>query len=361
MKNVNIPTIRLFAAGLASAGIVAGSMLLLGVKGPVNQSTGIDFSFLAGAFVGFGLLTLLGTLAALAQRRNVGPRIMFFASRFGGGQRLWGWRWPPLAFPVARRLLIDLGWIVLVVGLLGSIPDVSGAISDRANGPDMGSISPYLEVFAPLSTWALLFLMPFVAARAAAEIWPAVGRAVGLPWGRLLVLAVSYAALSQSGVFLEAFEVDGSGILPWLTLTLIFSYCGSVFAATAKLAPTRKLKIPALGLYFLAEGSWVFAIIGGLKALSAAASTLPMEEYGRTAESLHLHLANLASLTGWVAILLASFTTARAAGQIWPAVGRIFGFPIRRLVLLGMAYGLFAENGVGLCSLGITLRRSSWC
>ncbi len=346
MMNIAAANLRLFAAGLASTGIVAASALLLGADGPVHQSTGVDLSFLVGIFTGFGLLTLLGTLAGPAQRRKLGPRLLRFASRIGGSRRLDKLRWPPLAFPVAKRLLTDLGWMVLVVGMIGSIPSAGGAVADRVDGLEFSSFGHYLEVFSPLSRWALIFLAPLVAARTASVIWPAVGQVVRLPWVRLLVLAVSYVALSERGVFLEAFEVDGSGMLPWMTLTLVFSYGAKVLAGAARVTSRGRLRNSALGFFFLLEALWVFALIGGLRALLTAASALPVEEYGSTAESLDLHLENLASLTGWAVVLLTPLAAARAAGEVWPVIGKIFGFPIRRLLLLGITYALFADKGV---------------
>ena len=314
MMGIAAAGIRLFAAGLASAGILVASFLLLGPAGPIYQLSGVDLSFLIDTFAWFGLLTLLGALAALAQRRNLGPRMLRLAPRFGNGRRLNELRWPPQAFPAARRLLTDLSWTVLLAGLLGSIPTAAEAISDRPNGLDLANIRPYLEVFGSLSTWTLVFLAPFIAARAASVVWPLVGKAVKFPWVRLLALAFSYVALSEKGAFLEVFDVDGTAILFWLTPTLILSYCGSVLSEAARLAPTRRLKIPALALFFAAEASWVFALLIGLEVLRTAVLGLPRDGFGTTRESLSLHLENLASLTNWAMILLPPFTAARAAG-----------------------------------------------
>ena len=353
MIKIDRDLVKMFAAGLASTIIVAGSLLLLSTDGMVHRLSGIDLHFLVSTFVSFGLLTLLGTMAGLAQRRKMGPRILGFASRLGVIQRQAKIRWPKRAFPVAERLLTDLGWTALFVGLLGSIPDLPSAASGRPNGSELTSVRPYLEVFSPLSTWALIFIAPFVVARAVSVIRPEVGQAIKFPWLRLLILAGSYAALSENGAISKGFEVDGSGILPWLTLTLLLSYCGSVLSSLVRLAPTGKLRISAQAAFIVVQAFWLFALIGGLRALSSAASGLPMEEYGKTAESLGLHLENLSSLTKWAVILLIPFTAARAAGEIWPMVGKVLGFPIRRLVLLGITYAAFADNGVLSVLFGI--------
>ena len=353
MIKTDAALVKLFAAGFSSALIVAASLFFLRTDGMVHRLSGIDLHFLVSTFVAFGLLTLLGTLAFLAQRRKLGPRILGFASRNGVFQRQAKLRWPKDAFPFAGRLLTDLGWMALLVGLLGSIPDLASAISGRPNGPELTGVGPYLEVFGPLSIWALIFLAPFVIARVVSVIRPEVGQAVKFPWLRLLVLAASYVALSENGAIMEAFGVNGSGILPWLTFTLLLSYFGPVLSAAIRLAPTRKFRITAQAAFFVVQAFWLFALIGGLRALSSAASGLPMEEYGKTAESLGLHLENLSSLTRWAIILLIPFSVARAAGEVWPMVGKVLGFPIRRLVLLGITYAAFANNGVLSVLFGI--------
>lgn len=353
MIKIDVALVKLLAAGLASMLIAVASLLLLGTDGVVHTLSGLDFHFLVSTFVAFGLLTLLSRLAVLAQRRKLGPRILRFASSSGVIQRQAKLRWPKNVFPVARRLLADLGWMALLVGLLGSVPDLVIAVSGRPNGPELTSVGPYLEVFGPLSIWALIFLAPFVIARAVSVIRPTVGQAIKFPWLRLLVLAASYVALSENGAIMEAFGVNGSGILPWLTLTLLLSYCGPVLSVAIKLAPTRKLRISAQAAFIVVQAFWLIALTSGLRALSSAASGLPMEDYGKTAESLGLHIENLSSLTKWAVILLIPFSVARAAGEVWPVVGRVLGFPIRRLVLLGITYAAFANNGVLSVLFGI--------
>lgn len=346
MINIDVALLRLYGAGWASILVVAASLLLLRTSGAVHRLSGIDLHFLGSTFLYFGLLTLLGTLAILAQQRDLGPRLLGFASRVGVIQRQSTLRWPKHAFPVAGRLLTDLGWTALLVGILGSIPDLAGAVSDRINSSEPSSVLPYFDVFGPLSTWALIFLAPFVAVRAVSVIQPVLVQAIKFPWLRLLILAASYAVLAESGAISEAFGVDGSGLLPWLTLTLLLSYCGSVASSAVRLASTRKLRVAAQGAFIVVQAAWLFALIGGMRALSFAASGLPIEEYGKTAESLGLHLANLGSLTKWAVILLIPFTVARVAGVVWPTVEKVFGFPIRRLVLLGIIYAAFANDGV---------------
>ena len=355
MSTLGAIDIKLIAVSLASAGIVAASSWILGTDGPVHQKTGLDLHFLARTLTFFGLLALLGRLAIVAQRVNLGQRFIGIASRLGMRRQEGNVRWPSHVFPVARRLLTDCGWAVLLVGFLGSMTQVAGAIADHPSWSDLDRMSPYLEVFGPLSSWALMFLTPFIAARAAAQIWPAVGQAVKLPWVRLLVLALSYVALAEKGLLLEASSFDASGILPWLTLTLVLSYCGSTLSNAARLASTRRLRILALVLFFLAEASWVSTFMGSLGALSSAASTLPIEQYGRTAETLDIHLENLRSLMQWAVILLVPFAAARAAGVVWPTVTKILGFPIRRLILLGIMYVAFADKGIVGVLLGFNM------
>ena len=338
--------IKVIAFSLALTGIVAASFLLLGTDGPVHQSTGLDFHYLTGTLTVFGLLMLLGNLAGLAQRRSLSRRLIGLSPRLGVWQARSDLRWAEYVLPVAQRLLTYAGWTALLAGFLGSMPNVAGTASGHPFGSELGRFSPYLEVFGPLSSWTVIFLAPFIAIRAAAVIWPTLGGVVKLPWVRLLALASSYVALAENGVFSVAFEFSGSGILPWLALTLILSYCGSTLANAVERAPTRRLRISAQVLFFLAEASWVAAFIGSLGALSSAASTLPMEKYGQTATSLDFHLENLRSLTKWTVIFLATFTAVRAVGVVWPIAGKIFGFPIRRLTLLGITYAVFADKGI---------------
>ena len=346
MKTFAIADIKLIAIPLALAGIIVGSILLLGSDGPVHQWTGLDFRYLTGALTVFGLLMLLGNLAGLVQRRSLSRRLIGLSSRLGVWQERGDLRWAEYVLPVAQRLLTYAGWTALLAGFLGSMPNVAGTMSGHPFGSELGHFSPYLEAFGPLSSWTVIFLAPFIAIRAAAVIWPVVGQVVKLPWVRLLALASSYVALAENGVFSVAFEFSGSGILPWLALTLILSYCGSTLANAVERAPTRRLRISAQVLFFLAEASWVAAFIGSLGALSSAASTLPMEKYGQTAASLDFHLENLRSLTKWTVIFLATFTSVRAVGVVWPIVGKIFGFPILRLALLGITYTVFADKGI---------------
>ena len=346
MTTLTASDIKLMALSLGLAGIAAASFLALGADGPVHQWTGLDFHYLARTLVVFGLLMMLGRLAILAHRRNLGQRVIGFAYRLGVIQKRGDLRWPESLFPTARRLLTDWGWTALVVGFLVSITQLSGVFSGYSIGPELYRIDPYLEVFRPLSFWAVIFLAPFIAARAAAEIWPTLGGVVKFPWVRLLALASIYVALAENGVISEALGFAVSGVLPWLTFTIVLSYCGSTLSNIVEWAPTKRLRLFALVLLFLAEASWVSVFTGSLIALSSAVSAFPVDRYGLTTESLALHLENLRSLTKWAVIFVGSFTAIRTVGVVWPQVGKIFGFPIRRLALLGITYALFADKGI---------------
>lgn len=330
----------LTASALAAA-LLAAWLLLGGPGGPVADWTGIDLHYLALPIVlGCGLM-LLNRLLLLARLRVAARGVAAGLTEAGdqAAQR----RLLVSITSALTRLPLDLGAMVLVLGTLSLVSELPATMSELPDGPDLASLTPYLEPFRSLALWGVVLLLPFVLVRAAGEARPATLRIFKFPVVRLIAFAVAYLFLSDGGILQVAYDVQGSTVLLWLGLALGLSYGASTLRnVLASASPYRGLRRLRVALILL-EGAWVAALIGAVASLSSA---LEPALAARAPEDLESYLSLLRTLTVVAAAVFLPFLLFRAVGIFVLVVDSVVGFPTTHLLLFLIAYTAFSQSGV---------------
>ena len=228
------------------------------------------------------------------------------------------------ALPVAQRLLADLGWVALGLGLLSSVSELPGVVSGHAWAPNIAYLAPYLGGFDSLAIWGIFLLAPFVAARAVAEARPDVGATVDLPRTQTAAFGAAYVLLTGDGARSAAFALDGFWVLLGLGLALGFSWVALAMRRIMEFRSPGYLPKLRTALY-LAEAAWVVALLGAMVALPFAV--------GNSLDAPYL-------------ALLLPFALILYAGVLRPTVARILGVPIGHLASLAIVYVMFSDTGV---------------
>ena len=337
---------RLLSTSVVAAALAAGAPALLGSDGPLYQWTGLDFHYLSPPLMLFGILLLVSRLVLWAY---LAPRLL----------------WRPLIphrprripiFTMAQRLLADTGWIILISGLLASVPRLTATISAHPGSADLTSATSYLGAFDSLSLWAILLLTPVAIVRAVSEVFPRIGSTAGPPWSRIVALGVAYLLFVDGGVLSVALDFGGSSVLVTLAIALVLSYLAPILRiVTGTQVPSRPAML-VRGSLLLAEAGWVVALLLAVPALTSAVDTVFTQRYADL-ESLATYRELLDSLTFWSLALLAFFGLVRVVGVFLPTPGRILGFPLWHMIILASIYVLFADSGVLLTAFEVPVRQ----
>ena len=244
---------------------------------------------------------------------------------------------------IIARLPLDLGRMVLALGLLASIPRLPSTISRAAGGSDLTSLSAHLQAFDSLAALGVYLLLPFVFVRAAAEVWPVIFQIFGFPIVRLVALGAAYVLLADGGILTVAFDSEGSRLLWGLGIALGFSYGASRLRQFLRIfQPKRHLLLFRIVLVIM-EGTWMVALISGLGGLPSALGPVLADRYP---EGLIPHVLLAGTLDRLAAVVLLPFLALRAVGVFLPVIDKIFGFPAFHLLLLSLVYILFSESGI---------------
>ena len=137
----------------------------------------------------------------------------------------------------ARILLpvIDIAWIVLVLGIMLSLPGILGDIPELQPGGALASLAPYLEIFDTLAFWSIFLLAPFILVRAIAAFRPVVGEVFGFPIGRIILFAVALVGLSDNGIPATASSFPIPQLMPAMAAALVISYLTLILRRVAQL------------------------------------------------------------------------------------------------------------------------------
>ena len=192
MRNTDLAQRPALAAALLAIGALMALVLLWDADSLLSRLMRLDLSFLAFPLAWCGVLLAIGRFALWLRSTELAERVTW-RLRVGGGTP----RVIPLTavLPVAERLLTDLAWAALGLGLLLSVPTLPGVVSGHPWTPDIASLAPYLGGFSSLAVWSIFLVAPFIAARAVAEVRSPVREIVDFPWvplsvfGRRLCLA----------------------------------------------------------------------------------------------------------------------------------------------------------------------------
>ena len=339
------PFRRLVLRAALLIAVTLAAIALLGDAGdPLARWTGLEVGFLTVPVVLWGVLLSLSRITEVLHGTTLAQHIVWQRRRDGEAAA----RVLRMAdvLLVSRRVLADVGWAVLGLGLLSSVPELAGAISAHPWTPDITSLSPYLAGFAPLAKWGTILLAPFIVARAIAEVRPGVGAIVDFPRARLATFGAAYVLLADGGALHVAFALDGFWVLLLLWLALSSSYLTGLLQRAVAFGPSRH--VPRLRIArYAAEGVWAIALFGALASLRSAAEHASANLGGASAGTLDAsYLAALHSVTGVQALaVLCSFALIHLAAVAWPAAARLIGVPVGHLVVLVVVYTLFSDDG----------------
>ena len=332
MRNSALAQRPALMAALLAGGALVALVLLQGTDSPLSRLTRLDVSFLALPLALCGVLLAFGRLALWLRGTALSERVTW---RVRTGRE--ATRVLPLAtvLPVAHRLLTDLGWAALGLGLLSSVPALPGVVSGHPWAPDIANLGRYLGGFDSLAIWGIFLLAPFLAARAVAEARPNVGAIFDVPWTRLAAFGGAYALLANDGALFTAFSLDGAWVLLGLGLALGISCVALVMRrAMAFSSPEHQSRLRKA--LYLAEAALVVALLGAMAALQSAAGNASAGPDAVSPGSLDVtYLA-----------LLFPFALIYYAGVLRPAVAMIGGSPIGHLVSLALVYVVFSGDGV---------------
>ena len=332
---------------LLGAGTVAVFLLFWRLNSPLSTWIGVDLGFLSLPLAVWVCLLLLSRFAMLASRTELDGLAW-------GPARGTGWRlsW---ALPFAQRLLSDLAWFALVLGLLTAVPTMTSAISNRPGGPELASFEPYVQVFGSMALWGSVVLAPVAVVRAIAEVRPGFGVLLAPPWSRLTVIGVSYILLANGGVLNVAFGFQG--FTYWLALAIAL---GLAYGA---LVIRNRLNAPlqARFLFFLRaqlvliEATWIAVALAAVAVLPSRVESVLIGHFALDPDTAAAYVKSLGALTSPQAFaVMLPFALVRVVGVFLPTVGRILGFPVGRLALLGIVHVIFSESGVLGVAFGVS-------
>ena len=150
---------------LMAAGLVAGFLLFWRTASPLSASSGVDLDFLFPPLAAWSCFMLLSRLAVWARHSRL-AMLTWRRTRSGDGLRA------STALLFGQKLLTDIAWFLLVLGLLSAIPTMAIAVADRTGGEGLASVVPYTHVFGSMALWGMLVMVPVAVLRAVADMRP---------------------------------------------------------------------------------------------------------------------------------------------------------------------------------------------
>ena len=328
-------------AALLAGGALVALALLSGAGSPISRLVRLDLSFLALPLMLCGVLLALGRFALWMRGTELAEHVVWRLRTRGGATRVL-----PLAtvLPVAQRVLTDLGWTALGLGVLSSVSGLPGVVSEHPCTPDIASLGLYLHGFDSLAFLGVFLVTPFIAARAVAEVRPHVGGIVGFPWAHLAALGVAYAFLGVDGTLSTAFALDGVWALLGFVLAVGLSYAASVIRRAMPAGPPERLPRLRRALYGT-EAAWVVALWGAMALLALAAEDASTSSNTGSVDPSYLAVLYSLSAMQVIAVLL-PFALIHYARVLRPAVARILTAPVGHLAVLAVVYIAFSGSGV---------------
>ena len=326
---------------LLGMGIVVTFLLFWILNNPLSTWTGVDLDSLFLPLAVWACLLLLSRF--------------FVPEGLAWGPTRTGNRWLFSALPFAQKLLSDLAWIALVLGLLTAVPTMTSAISNRPGGPELASFEPYVQVFSSMALWGSVVLVPVAVARAIAEMRPGFGVLLPPPWSRLAFIGVGYVLLANGGVLNVAFGFQG--FMYWLALVaaLGLAYVALLIHNRLKEPLQPLLRVLLRAQLVLIEVAWITIALAAVAVLPFSIESVLVSHFAVDPGTASSYAKSLEALTSPQAFaVMLPFALVRVVWVFWPTVGRILGFPVGRLALLGIVYVIFSEGGVLWVAFGVS-------
>ena len=345
------------AAALLVGGTLAALVLIGGANAPLSRLVRLDLGFLALPVMLCGALLALGRLALSLRGTEFAARVALRLRTPAPVRRVLRLE---EALPALHRMLTDLGWTALGLGLLSSVPALPGLVSDHPWAPDIAHLEHYLGAFGSLALWGALVLAPFIAARAVATVRLDAGAIAGFPWAQLAALGGAYALLAPGGALPAAFGLDG--LWPLLAFSLAVALSCAAAALRGAMAIQGAMAIRgAMAIQgamairprlcrarYATEAGWPLALWAGTVLLARAAeraSAGPSEAGPGALDPSYLEVLYSLSVAQQLAVLL-PFALIHAGRVLRPAVARIVAVPTGYLAFLAAAYVVFSGTGV---------------
>ena len=145
-------------------------------------------------------------------------------------------------------LLCDIGWIVLVLGIMLSLPGLVGGVPAFQEGGALAAAAPYLGILDTLAFWSIILLCPFIIIRAIAAFRPAVGEVFGFPMGRIILFALALIGFSDEGVPATASNFPIPQLMPAMAAALVISYITLVLRRVGQLGLPERIAVPVTNI-----------------------------------------------------------------------------------------------------------------
>ncbi len=356
-------------SGLLFAAVAVAAFPLLSSDGLVFRRLALDFHPVAPWLAAGGAVLLLSNFAEFARRVLEGRPVPYEVEELYSvhdtdseepdlesegyedpGQDEEGPRLVPNPMlkpaTMAQGVLHGVGWAVLAGALLTLVASIPSAIAVRPESPDTEELERYLQVFGSLTGWAIAAGVFYASIRVLRVNWPTFGEMLLFPWRQLLILAGAFVLLSGGGVLSVAFGISGGSILTIAILALALPYIASVVRQVASLPLSDRVLFQARILLLVCDIGWMVLVLGTMLSLPDIARGIPALQEGGALESAAKYLEILDTLAFWSAVLLVPFILIRMVSAFRPTVGEVFGFPMGRILLFGLALIAFSDKGV---------------
>lgn len=328
---------------LVAGGTAAAIALLWDADNLLSRLVGFDVSFVTLPATLCGALLTLGRLALWLSKTEFAAHAAVRRSDkpAASATRL------AEVLAAVYRVLTDLSWATLVLGLLSSVTEWPGLKGSQEAAPDLVAPAHYLGGLESFVVWGALLLAPFIAVRAVATFRPDIGVIAGWPWVEVAVFGVAYALLSADGALSAAFGLAGNWPLLGFGLTLALAYAAS---ATGR-ALAIKSQGRARGLRWLrgiGEAAWPLALWFAVVALASSAeraSTDPQFAGPGSVDVSFLEVLHSLTFVETLALLI-PFALINTVRALWPAAAHSIGAPIWPLALMALTHLLFSSSGM---------------
>ena len=328
---------------LLAGATLSAIVLCWGADNLLSRSVGLDTSFATLPATLCGALLTIGRLVLWLSDKEFAART---AVRRGAQPAMGAVR---LADVLAgmHRLLTDLGWAVLALGLLSSVTDWPGIEGDEQAAAEFVAPAHYLHGLESLVVWGALLLAPFIAARAASTVRPDIAVIVGWPWIQLAVFVIAFALLSPDGAFSAAFGLAGSWPLLGFGVALTFAYAASAIGRAIAIWPETRARSLRWSRV-VSEAVWPLALSGAVVALAhegRRVSTGAEFAGPGLVDASYLQVLHALTFVEFLAVLI-PFALINYARALWPGTARIVGSPTSHLMLIAVAYLVFSSTGL---------------
>lgn len=144
--------------------------------------------------------------------------------------------------------LCDIGWIVLVLGIMLALPSLVDRVPAFQEGETLAAVAPYLDILDTLAIWSIVLLCPFIIIRVIAAFRPAVGEVFGFPMGRIILFALALVGFSDEGVPATASNFPIPQLMPAMAAALVISYLSLVLRRVALLGLPERIAVPVTNI-----------------------------------------------------------------------------------------------------------------